>query len=57
MNIGEGKEKIREVNHKTLLNTENKLRVAGGDTGGGDWLKGGWALRRTLVGMSTGCCM
>ena len=37
MNIGEGKEnKIkteRETNHKRHLNTENKLRVAGGEVG------------------------
>ena len=25
----------REANHKRLLNTENKLRVAGGEVGGG----------------------
>ena len=34
MNTREGKQKKykmdREINHKTLLNTENKVRVAGG---------------------------
>ena len=46
----------REANHKRLLNTENKLKVAGGEVGGG-WAKWVRALRRVLVGMSTGCCM
>ena len=41
-----------EANHKRLLNTESKLRVDGG-SGRGE--NGGWALRRALVGMSTGC--
>ena len=34
---GEGGKKLergREANHKKLLNTENKLRVAGGKVGG-----------------------
>ena len=39
MNMGKGrKNKIkteREASHKKLLNTENKLRVAGGEVGGG----------------------
>ena len=39
----EGKEKKivseREANHKRLLNTENKLRVAVGVLGGGGWDK------------------
>ena len=39
MNKGKGrKNKIkteREANHKRLLNTENKLRVPGGEVGGG----------------------
>ena len=39
MNIREGEEKQekkteREANHEKLLNTENKLRVAGGDVSG-----------------------
>ena len=53
----EGKEKKklgREPNHKRLLNTEKKLKVDGGWKGGESGL---WALRRALVGMSTGCCM
>ena len=39
----EGKNKIkteREANHKRLLNTENKLRVAIGEVGGGEALNG-----------------
>ena len=38
MNIKGSKNKIkteREANHKRLLNTEKKLRVAGGVLGGG----------------------
>ena len=46
MGIGEGKEKQnrlktgRETNHKRPLSTENKLRVPGGEVGGGwgNWL-------------------
>ena len=42
MNILEGrKNKIkteREANQKSFLNIENKLRVAGGEFSGGDWL-------------------
>ena len=37
MNIGEGKAnkiKTERANHKRLLNTENKVRVAGGEVGG-----------------------
>ena len=34
---------------------ENKLRVAGRGTGWGDGLNGLWALRKALVGMSSGC--
>ena len=34
MNIGEGKIKERETNHKRLLTVENKLRVDGGEVGG-----------------------
>ena len=37
MNIGDGKEKegkTREVNHKSLLRTENEVRVDGGEVGG-----------------------
>ena len=45
----------REANHKRLLSTENEMGVAGGEVGG-EGLDGGWALRRALVGMSTGCC-
>ena len=37
-----------EANRKRLLHTENKLKV----DGGGD--NGGWASRRSLVGMSAG---
>ena len=51
MNIGEGKEKIkteRVASSKRLLNTENKLRIAGGDVGGG-WAK--W-----VVGIKEGTC-
>ena len=44
----------RKVNHKRLLNTENKLRVDGA-WGRGE--SGWWASRRAPVGMSTGCCM
>ena len=40
----------REANHNRLLNTDNKLWVAGGEEGGG------WASRRALVGMSTEFC-
>ena len=43
MNIGEGKEKEnknREANLNRLLTTENKLRVAGGEVGGGDGVPG-----------------
>ena len=61
MNIGEGKEKIkteREANHERLLDTETKGRIAVGAVGGWeDGLNGRWALRRALVGMSTGCYM
>ena len=46
-----------EANHKRLLNTEKKLRVAGRGLGGKDGLNGQGALRRTLVGVSTGCYM
>ena len=41
MNIGEGKEKEnkikteREANHKSFLAVEDRLRVAGGEEGGG----------------------
>ena len=61
MRAGEGTEsqdkKQKEANHEGLLNTESKLRVAGGEVGGA----GGWASRRTPAGMtpagmSTGCC-
>ena len=40
MNIGEGRKK--ETSHKRLLTIENKLRVAGGDVGGGwpRWVMG-----------------
>ena len=57
--IGEGKWKKKkfqtekEANRKRLLNTENKLRVDGGAWGRGE--NDEWALRRALVGMSTGC--
>ena len=44
----------REANHEKHLNAENKLKVHGG-LGKGE--NGWWALRRALVGMSTGCCM
>ena len=44
----------RGTNHKRLLNTENKLRVAGGVLGRGR-LNGQGALRKTPSGMSTGC--
>ena len=45
----------REANHKRLLNRTNWGLWRGG--GWGDRLNGWWALRRALVGMSTGCCM
>ena len=41
-------------NCKRFLNTDNKLRVDGWQGRRGN---GWWALRRALVGMSTGCCM
>ena len=47
----------RGTKHNRLLNTENKLRVAGGVVGGGDWLNGQEALRKTLVEIITGCYM
>ena len=58
---GEGKRKnsFREggrQTHKKLLNTENNLRVDA-PVGAGKGENGWWALRRALVGMSTGCCM
>ena len=44
MNMGKGrKNKIKtekEANHKRLLNTENKVRVAGGEVGQGNVLNG-----------------
>ena len=46
------KQRGREANHKRLLNTENKLRVDEGFGERGKWVM---ALRRALVGMSTGC--
>ena len=39
MSVGKGK-KDREANHKKLLNTENKLSIAGGEVGRGDGLNG-----------------
>ena len=58
---GKGKKKDtelqtkRKANHKRLLNAEKKLRVdGGGELGGGGGENGRWALRRALVGMSTG---
>ena len=39
-----------------LLNIGNKLRLARG-VGVGRWLNGQGALKKTLVGMSTGCYM
>ena len=53
----EGEKKLqrgKEANHKRLLNTENKLRVDG-EWGRGE--SGWWALKRALVGMSTGYCI
>ena len=48
------KQRKKDVNRKRILNTENKLRINGrGWREGSGW----WALRRALVGMSTGCCM
>ena len=55
MNIGEGKEKShkvkteREANHKRVLNTGNKLRVAGGVLGGG-WAKWGMGIKEGPCG-------
>ena len=48
------KVKREGTNHKRLVNTENKLRVAGRAVGGGG-ADGGGAPRRAPVGMSTGC--
>ena len=41
MNIGEGKKKETEANHKRLVTLANKLRVAGGEVGRG-WA--GWVI-------------
>ena len=38
-----------------LLTVGNKLRVAGGEVGGGNGVIGCWALRRAFDVMSTGC--
>ena len=51
MNIGEGKEKLdknrkREANHKRFSNTENKLRVAGGQSWGGGWVTWGMVIKK-----------
>ena len=46
-----------EANNKRLLNTENKLRVAGGCYVAGGGTKWVWALRKALTGMRTGCYM
>ena len=47
----------RGTKHKRILNIENKLGVAGGVVGRGDWLNGQEALRKTLVEIITGCYM
>ena len=58
MNIREGKQNNiktrRGTKHKRPLNSENKVRVAGGVVGGGG-LNGHGALRKTLAVMSSGC--
>ena len=52
--MGEGrgknsyKQRGREANHKRLLNTENKLRVDGGEGRMGDGHGGGHLLGRAL---------
>jgi len=51
MNIGKGskkKEREREANHKRLLTIEKKLRVSGGEVGGG------WA--QWVMGIKEGTC-
>ena len=35
-----GKKRVRKANRKRLLTIENKLKVAGGEVGWGDGLKG-----------------
>ena len=54
MNIREGKQKQQGGQLKRLFNAENKLRAAGGVVGGG-WAKWVRSIKKTLVGMSSGC--
>ena len=58
--MGEGSGKELDTNREGGRQTTKDSKIQGQTEGGwglGERENGLWALRRALVGMSTGCCM